>query len=134
MEEKVNGNVASWTYRQEKHQANGKKRVFAGVPVAYVVAGTLHFREMGRIVTSELKLQRDLLSCFRVANSFLSHRCQIQRAVQWRQASKADATALQTLITCSSAGLVQRDEDKKSLDRRYSWRLDVSLIPQFRPK
>ncbi|KAM8755952.1 uncharacterized protein AB9X84_009302 isoform 4-T4 [Acanthopagrus schlegelii] len=74
MEEKVNGNVASWTYRQEKHQANGKKRVFAGVPVAYVVAGTLHFREMGRIVTSELKLQRDLLSCFRVANSFLSHR------------------------------------------------------------
>ena len=28
MEEKVNGNVASWTYRQEKHQANGKKRVF----------------------------------------------------------------------------------------------------------
>lgn len=61
-------------------------------------------------------------------------RCQIQRAVQWRLASKADATALQTLITCSSAGLVQRDEDKKSLDRRYSWRLDVSLIPQFQPK
>ncbi|XP_036957009.1 immunoglobulin superfamily member 21a isoform X3 [Acanthopagrus latus] len=58
MEEKVNGNVASWTYRQEKHQANGKKRVFAGVPVAYVVAGTLHFRETGRIVTSELKLQQ----------------------------------------------------------------------------